>query len=72
MTVHKSQWSEFDRVLFVMPFADSPVLTRELLYTGMTRARKSLVLWCGDDIFRTAVSRRTDRRSGLQQALWEG
>ena len=72
MTVHKSQGSEFDRVLFVMPFADSPVLTRELLYTGMTRARKSLVLWCGDAIFRTAVSRRTDRRSGLRQALWEG
>jgi exodeoxyribonuclease V alpha subunit len=71
MTVHKSQGSEFDRVLFVMPRADSPVLTRELLYTGMTRARTSLVLWCGDDLFRTAVSRRTDRRSGLRQALWE-
>ncbi len=71
MTVHKSQGSEFDRVLLVMPRADSPVLTRELLYTGMTRARKSLVLWCGEDIFRTAVSRRTDRRSGLRQALWK-
>lgn len=72
MTVHKSQGSEFERVLMVMPPVDSPVLTRELLYTALTRARKSVELWCGEKILRAAVSRRIVRRSGLQQALWGG
>ncbi len=72
MTVHKSQGSEFERVLMVMPPVDSPVLTRELLYTALTRARKSVELWCGGGILRAAVSRRIDRRSGLQKALWGG
>jgi exodeoxyribonuclease V alpha subunit len=70
MTVHKSQGSEFDRVLLVMPPADSWVVTRELLYTGITRARESVVLWCGEESLRAAICRRIDRRSGLQQALW--
>lgn len=70
MTVHKSQGSEFERVLIVMPPVDSPVLTRELLYTALTRARKSVELWCGETILRAAVSRRIDRRSGLHRALW--
>jgi len=70
MTVHKSQGSEFDRLLLVMPPADSRVVTRELLYTGITRARESVVLWCGEESLRAAVCRRIDRRSGLQQALW--
>lgn len=71
MTVHKSQGSEFDRVLLVMPPADSRVLTRELLYTGITRARKSVEIWCGEEILRATVSRCIDRRSGLERALWE-
>jgi exodeoxyribonuclease V alpha subunit len=70
MTVHKSQGSEFDRLLLVMPPADSRVITRELLYTGITRARESVVLWCGEESLRAAVCRRIDRRSGLEQALW--
>jgi exodeoxyribonuclease V alpha subunit len=72
MTVHKSQGSEFDRVLLVMPPADNRLVTRELLYTGITRARESVVLWCGEESLRAAVCRRVDRRSGLQQALWGG
>ena len=39
MTVHKSQGSEFDEVLFMLPDRPSPVLTRELIYTGMIRAK---------------------------------
>jgi exodeoxyribonuclease V alpha subunit len=70
MTVHKSQGSEFERVLMVMPPFDNPVLTRELLYTGLTRARQSVELWSGEMILRSAVSRRIDRRSGLHRALW--
>ncbi|WP_298272151.1 exodeoxyribonuclease V subunit alpha [Geobacter sp.] len=70
MTVHKSQGSEFAAVLLVIPPFEAPVLTRELLYTGITRARTEVELWCGEDIFRRAVSRRIERRSGLREALW--
>lgn len=45
MTVHKSQGSEFDHVLLVLPPHQSPVLTRELIYTGLTRAKERLTWW---------------------------
>lgn len=70
MTVHKSQGSEFDRVLLVIPPTDSLILTREILYTGITRARKSVEIWCGEELLAAAVSRRIERRSGLRNALW--
>lgn len=70
MTVHKSQGSEFDRVLFVLPDRDTPVLTRELVYTAITRAREEILVWTDEDIFEKAVSRRTRRLSGLADALW--
>jgi exodeoxyribonuclease V alpha subunit len=70
MTVHKSQGSEFDQVLLLLPDRDSPVLTRELIYTGITSARDALQVWGDPDIFRTAVSRRIERVSGLRDALW--
>ena len=71
MTVHKSQGSEFDRVCLLLPVKDSPVLTRELLYTGITRARKRVELWATEKVFKTAVSRRIERASGLRDALWD-
>ena len=71
MTVHKSQGSEFERVLLVLPSEDSPVLTRELVYTGLTRASKEVELWSDQEIFATAVRRRISRRSGLREALWQ-
>jgi len=70
MTVHKSQGSEFDKVLLLLPDRDSPVLTRELIYTGITRARQSAKMWGTERVFRTAVSRRIERTSGLRDALW--
>jgi exodeoxyribonuclease V alpha subunit len=70
MTVHKSQGSEFDRVLLVMPPFAHQVLTREIIYTGLTRARTSVELWCNDEIFAAACGRRIERRSGLREALW--
>ncbi len=70
MTVHKSQGSEFDKVLLLLPDRDSPVLTRELMYTGITRARERVQVRCTEDILRSAVSRRTERTSGLRDALW--
>jgi exodeoxyribonuclease V alpha subunit len=70
MTVHKSQGSEFDMVLLLLPDRDSPVLTRELLYTAVTRARRKVVVWGRDDVLRTAVARHVQRSSGLRDALW--
>jgi exodeoxyribonuclease V alpha subunit len=69
MTVHKSQGSEFDRVLFILPDEDTPVLTRELIYTGLTRARSQVELWWTESVFVTAVTRRAERNSGLRDLL---
>jgi len=69
MTVHKSQGSEFDRVLLVLPDQDTPVLSRELLYTGCSRARKQLVLIAQEAVIDQAVQRTVQRTSGLYDAL---
>ena len=69
MTVHKSQGSEFERVLLVLPDQPSPVLTRELLYTGITRAKQGLVLLAPQPgVLADAVRRQVQRAGGLQQA----
>jgi exodeoxyribonuclease V alpha subunit len=69
MTVHKSQGSEFDRVLLILPDRDSPVLTRELIYTGVTRASKRVDVWFNEEVFRASVTRKAVRASGLRDAL---
>ncbi|MDF1556132.1 MAG: exodeoxyribonuclease V subunit alpha, partial [Deferrisomatales bacterium] len=70
MTVHKSQGSEFHRVLLVLPDRDSEVLTRELLYTGLTRARSEVRVWGRREVFARAAARRTVRPSGLGEKVW--
>jgi len=72
MTVHKSQGSEFGKVLLLLPDRESPVLTRELIYTSITRAKEGVEIWGAEDIFCTAVSRCIERSSGLRDALWKG
>ncbi|HAU5562995.1 TPA: exodeoxyribonuclease V subunit alpha [Serratia fonticola] len=69
MTVHKSQGSEFDHTALVMPAQFLPVLTRELIYTAITRARKQLTIYSDESVFRRAVQLRTQRRSGLLDRL---
>lgn len=69
LTVHKSQGSEFDRVLLLLPDRENPVLTRELLYTGLTRARARVELWMREPVFLAAIGRRVERGSGLRDAL---
>jgi exodeoxyribonuclease V alpha subunit len=69
MTVHKSQGSEFGRVLFILPDGDASVLTRELIYTGLTRARSQVELWWSEAVFVKAVTRRAERDSGLRDLL---
>ncbi|BCS95853.1 RecBCD enzyme subunit RecD [Desulfoluna limicola] len=70
MTIHKSQGSEFNHVLLLLPDTDSPVLTRELVYTGITRAREEVAVWSAPEILERALSRRTQRASGLRERLW--
>ncbi|RMX15013.1 exodeoxyribonuclease V subunit alpha [Vandammella animalimorsus] len=73
MTVHKSQGSEFEHVLLALPGHASPLLTRELLYTGLTRARQRLsYLSPGKGIWQQAMAQRTRRTSGLAALLHDG
>ncbi len=70
MTVHKSQGSEFDRVLLVLPAKEmGDLLSRELLYTGVTRARKRVDLVAPASILESAIRKTSRRSSGLVDAL---
>ena len=70
MTVHKSQGAEFNQVVVILPDRDSPVLARELIYTGITRTREKVEMWGDEAVFKLAVARRTERMSGLRDVLW--
>ncbi|PYF84081.1 DNA helicase/exodeoxyribonuclease V alpha subunit [Marinomonas alcarazii] len=70
MTVHKSQGSEFEQVALLLPMTPSPVLTKELLYTGITRAKKSFSLWGSSGLIRAATGACIQRDSGLISELW--
>jgi exodeoxyribonuclease V alpha subunit len=69
MTVHRSQGSQFDRVTFVLPETDSPLSTRELLYTALTRAQTFVRLVGTEAELRAAISRPAARASGLRLRL---
>ena len=71
MTVHKSQGSEFDNVLLILPDKESPVLTRELVYTGLTRARSRVEVWFQESVLRAAIARTIQRGSCLRDRLCE-
>lgn len=65
MTVHKSQGSEFDVVLVMLPAEHNPVLTRELVYTAVTRARERVTIASAEDVLVKAIQVATRRHSGL-------
>jgi exodeoxyribonuclease V alpha subunit len=69
MTVHKAQGSELDHVALVLPETDMPLLTRELVYTAMTRARRSVLVTGSLDLLARAVSRGVERFSGVAERL---
>ncbi len=70
MTVHKSQGSEFNKVLLVMPKSeDVPILTRELLYTGITRAKESLILQGTKEVIKKSAKAQVRRASGIANRL---
>lgn len=69
MTIHKSQGSEFDFALMVLPPEFTPILTRELIYTGITRAKKRLALYADEQVLLRGIKVRTERASGLVERL---
>jgi exodeoxyribonuclease V alpha subunit len=69
MTVHRSQGSQFDRVSVLLPDDESRLLTRELLYTALTRAQTSVTLIGSEDAVRAAIETRVLRASGLAERL---
>jgi exodeoxyribonuclease V alpha subunit len=72
MTVHKAQGSQFDTAAVVLPEPTSPILTRELLYTAVTRARQELIVVGSEEAVRAAVVRPVARASGLRRLLTAG
>jgi exodeoxyribonuclease V alpha subunit len=69
MTVHRGQGSQFDEVTVLLPEADSRILTRELFYTAVTRAKQRVRIVGGEDALRAAVTRRAQRATGLAGRL---
>jgi len=71
MTIHKAQGSQFETAAVVLPDPRSPILTRELLYTAVTRARGELIVVASEEAIRAAVVRPVARASGLRRLLGE-
>lgn len=70
MTIHKSQGSEFDHVALVLPSdSQAPILTRELIYTGITRAKKSVIIFSSKETLLAGVEKQVERASGITQRL---
>ncbi|MFZ7157236.1 exodeoxyribonuclease V subunit alpha, partial [Avibacterium avium] len=69
MTVHKSQGSEFDHAFMVLPTEPNPILSRELVYTGITRAKSRATVFSTEQSWKTAVKKPTKRQSGLALLL---
>lgn len=72
MTVHKSQGSQFRHVTLVLPPVESPLLTRELVYTAVTRPSRGVEVFGSPDAFARAVARPANRASGLGFTDWAG
>ncbi|MGO1296926.1 MAG: ATP-binding domain-containing protein, partial [Vibrio sp.] len=69
MTIHKSQGSEFAHTYMILPPEYTPILTRELVYTGITRAKSDLTLLCDETVLKRSIKIRTQRSSGLVEQL---
>jgi len=70
MTVHKSQGSEFEHVYLILPLEWQTVISRELIYTAITRAKVSFQCLTSLPCWQSGVATRVERASGLRQALW--
>jgi len=70
MTVHKSQGSEFKKICLMLPEQASPVLSRELIYTAVTRASEKVEIWANEQTLRNTINQKVYRSSGLRDELW--
>ncbi|OGP68297.1 MAG: hypothetical protein A2W27_11250 [Deltaproteobacteria bacterium RBG_16_44_11] len=70
MTVHKNQGSEFEQIILLLSDREIPLIGRELIYTGITRARADVDIWSSEDLLFNAILRRIFRKSGLADSLW--
>jgi exodeoxyribonuclease V alpha subunit len=69
LTVHKAQGSEFEQAWIVLPQQDARTLSRELLYTALTRARSEVHLFASERVLRTLLARNAERVTGLTERL---
>ncbi|WP_228767407.1 exodeoxyribonuclease V subunit alpha [Vibrio hibernica] len=69
MTIHKSQGSEFDHTILLLPVKLNPILTKELIYTGVTRAKSRLDLFANPQVLAKGILIKTKRTSGLSEKL---
>jgi exodeoxyribonuclease V alpha subunit len=69
MTIHKTQGSEFNSVAIVLPEKETPLLSRELLYTGITRAKKHIQFYGNEKVFKRSVVKKVLRHSALKERL---
>ena len=69
LTIHRSQGSEFDLVVVVLPAEESPLATRELIYTAITRAREQVYVWGAEATVRAALGERALRCTLLEASL---
>ncbi|MDX1586907.1 MAG: exodeoxyribonuclease V subunit alpha [Balneolaceae bacterium] len=71
LTVHKSQGSEFEEIFLIHPHKESPILTRELIYTAITRAQKKVTIAGRKEILTYGIREKMQRTSGLKDLLWD-
>lgn len=69
LTIHRSQGSEFDQIVVILPTEDSPLATRELIYTAITRARQCVYVWGSENTVRAALSEKALRCTLLEASL---
>ena len=70
MTIHKSQGSEYDSVILVLPSsAESKILSKELIYTGVTRAKNALLIYAKKEVFKTGIENEVMRASGMAKRI---
>lgn len=69
LTIHRSQGSEFDQIVVILPAKESPLATRELIYTAITRARHCVYVWGGETTVRAALGKNAMRCTLLEVAL---
>jgi exodeoxyribonuclease V alpha subunit len=69
MTIHKSQGSEFNEILIALPPTMNPVLSKELLYTAITRAREKVIMVTEKTVFEQTIGKKIERFGGLEEKI---